>query len=491
MKSAWVAALVCAGCATTGSGGWGGASLDDGRERLAKGELARAVTALREAHDGDPKADADYGYALAMLGLYEPALSTLERAIERDPKDPGPYATAGWVFFFAGFPDVSRDLWSVAAGEDEELQRKARAALDGFNTVGVATWGTLDGERRRQLEYSGDSGAVVTSVYPGPPAVRGVLRPGDVVIGVDAGKITSPADIEEVLRRATPGHTLAVVLWRKGSIVSVRVPVLSSRPLEAARAADRAAPPPTQALLDRLDWADHLFLERHPLQAALAYRQIIDRYPGWYLPYPNYSMALEEVGAYSSATAAMRQAVALAPPDADEELKDTLHERLEALEKIAPESPSTWREEQQLGGGLIDADNSVLPSGTHLGFAGGSIAFADKVTGSGTVRIGQLFSFGLDASVFVTLEAPGGVSLGASIFQRLYVPRATRRMSFNVGAHAGLSVAGAPSLGPMVGMSFFTGDKRDRSIDLFLEAKALSSPMEVTGSLGVTRFFGN
>ena len=66
-------------------------------------------------------------------------------------------------------------------------------------------------------------GAEVTSILPGSPASKAGLKPGDLVVGVDAHPVGSMADLQERLYTVAPGTTvqLAVERGTGNAVVSV------------------------------------------------------------------------------------------------------------------------------------------------------------------------------------------------------------------------------------------------------------------------------
>jgi S1-C subfamily serine protease len=59
-----------------------------------------------------------------------------------------------------------------------------------------------------------EPGAEVTSILPGSPASKAGLKPGDVVVGVDAHTVSSVADLQERLYTVAPGTTVHLVVER-------------------------------------------------------------------------------------------------------------------------------------------------------------------------------------------------------------------------------------------------------------------------------------
>jgi len=64
-------------------------------------------------------------------------------------------------------------------------------------------------------------GALVSSVEKGGPADKAGLQPGDVIRGIDGQTIVASGDLPAIVSIATPGSTVKLDVWRKGSRVSV------------------------------------------------------------------------------------------------------------------------------------------------------------------------------------------------------------------------------------------------------------------------------
>ncbi len=76
-------------------------------------------------------------------------------------------------------------------------------------------------------------GALVSSVEGGSPADKAGLQPGDVIRGVDGQPIVASGDLPAIISLATPGSTVKLDVWRKGSRVQLAA--------KLANAADKVA----------------------------------------------------------------------------------------------------------------------------------------------------------------------------------------------------------------------------------------------------------
>jgi serine protease Do len=68
-------------------------------------------------------------------------------------------------------------------------------------------------------------GALVAEVLPDSPAVRGGLRPGDVITAFDGFGIEAMHDLPRVVAKTPVGKTVAVEVWRQGETVTQTVKV--------------------------------------------------------------------------------------------------------------------------------------------------------------------------------------------------------------------------------------------------------------------------
>ncbi|MCX8053513.1 MAG: PDZ domain-containing protein, partial [Armatimonadetes bacterium] len=87
---------------------------------------------------------------------------------------------------------------------------------------GMACW-DISARMARQLGLTSTDGALVAEVYVGGPAEEAGIKPGDVVLEAGGEKITSVADLQDVLRKARAGDTLTLRLSRRGKTFSVKL----------------------------------------------------------------------------------------------------------------------------------------------------------------------------------------------------------------------------------------------------------------------------
>jgi serine protease Do len=74
-----------------------------------------------------------------------------------------------------------------------------------------------------RLGLTSTDGALVAQVYRDSPADEAGIKPGDVVVEAGGAKIASVADIQDALRKARAGDTLALKIARRGKTVNVKI----------------------------------------------------------------------------------------------------------------------------------------------------------------------------------------------------------------------------------------------------------------------------
>ena len=79
-------------------------------------------------------------------------------------------------------------------------------------------------------------GALVGALEGNGPAQRAGIRPGDVVLSIDAKEVPDSAELARMVAAARPGATLALKIWRRATLSSVNVKVEELLP-EAGQAA--------------------------------------------------------------------------------------------------------------------------------------------------------------------------------------------------------------------------------------------------------------
>lgn len=94
----------------------------------------------------------------------------------------------------------------------------------------------LDLTLRSQLDYGGESGALVTAIVPGSPAEMAGLQQWDVIVSLDGKTIQSSNQLFSLIQGSRVGGTVAIEVWRGGAIVKLQAKIAESD-------ADAAVPP--------------------------------------------------------------------------------------------------------------------------------------------------------------------------------------------------------------------------------------------------------
>lgn len=78
-------------------------------------------------------------------------------------------------------------------------------------------------ELAQAFGLAGPGGALVTRVTAAGPAERAGLRSGDILLSVDGVAIASPFQLEDLFAAARPGSSLALQVWRDGTLQRMTV----------------------------------------------------------------------------------------------------------------------------------------------------------------------------------------------------------------------------------------------------------------------------
>jgi serine protease Do len=117
---------------------------------------------------------------------------------------------------------------------------EAQLAQNGHMTrgyVGVSTQGVTPA-MAKALRLQDGRGALVASVEPDSPAAKAGLQPGDVILGLDGRKITTPRDLAIDVAHVKPGSEAKFDILRDGGTQTVTVAVAA---MQNERTADRGA----------------------------------------------------------------------------------------------------------------------------------------------------------------------------------------------------------------------------------------------------------
>jgi len=108
----------------------------------------------------------------------------------------------------------------------------ARAALESqlaAAPIGMAVRG-LTGDEAKAAGLAGAAGAIVTRTAPRSRAESGGVRPGDIVLRCDDAEVAGAAELEAMVRSATPGQPLQFRVWRERQWVEIALPAATERP---------------------------------------------------------------------------------------------------------------------------------------------------------------------------------------------------------------------------------------------------------------------
>jgi S1-C subfamily serine protease len=86
----------------------------------------------------------------------------------------------------------------------------------------------LDLTLRSQLDYGGESGALVTAIVPGSPAEMAGLQQWDVIVSLDGKAIQSSNQLFSLIQGSRVGGTIAIEVWRGGSIIKLQAKISES-----------------------------------------------------------------------------------------------------------------------------------------------------------------------------------------------------------------------------------------------------------------------
>ncbi len=80
---------------------------------------------------------------------------------------------------------------------------------------------TLYPELAQYLGLNSTRGAFITVVIPDSPAARDGLRPGDVLLRLDAVEVNDPGDVVREIRRHQPGEEITAEIFREGQTLEL------------------------------------------------------------------------------------------------------------------------------------------------------------------------------------------------------------------------------------------------------------------------------
>ena len=83
----------------------------------------------------------------------------------------------------------------------------------------------LDLSLRSQLDYGGESGALVAAVVPGSPAEMAGLQQWDVIIALDGKRIQSVNQLFSIIKSSRVGETVIIEVWRGGEVLKIQAKI--------------------------------------------------------------------------------------------------------------------------------------------------------------------------------------------------------------------------------------------------------------------------
>ncbi len=107
--------------------------------------------------------------------------------------------------------------------------RPVDPALLAAASLGIAVRG-LTASEIAAAELESAEGAIVTRTAPGGRADRGGVRVGDIVVAYNDAGVASAAELEAMVRSATPGQPLKLRVWRERQWVEIALPGATERP---------------------------------------------------------------------------------------------------------------------------------------------------------------------------------------------------------------------------------------------------------------------
>jgi serine protease Do len=124
----------------------------------------------------------------------------------------------------------------------EQLVKGGRVAR-GFMGVDLLDMKDLEEERpaaaAKIAQWIKDRGAIyVRQVTPGEPAAEAGLKAGDVILALDAQKMTSAGDLIEYISMKKPGEEVACSIWRDGKTLTLKATLTERPSREQAKAAE-------------------------------------------------------------------------------------------------------------------------------------------------------------------------------------------------------------------------------------------------------------
>ncbi|MCE5197502.1 MAG: trypsin-like peptidase domain-containing protein [Armatimonadota bacterium] len=89
---------------------------------------------------------------------------------------------------------------------------------------GMRFW-DISQEWAQRLGLENTDGALVVEIQRNSPADQAGIKPADVVLQANGAKVTSVADMQDILRKARVGDQLSLTLYRKGKRINIKLPL--------------------------------------------------------------------------------------------------------------------------------------------------------------------------------------------------------------------------------------------------------------------------
>jgi tetratricopeptide (TPR) repeat protein len=443
------------------------------RDYLVLGYLPDAVDNYKKLAGGDDwkELGPEYAYALSLSGYNEPAMLYLDEAHTKDPAAERPYYYAGMAFMFAGYGDLARNFLGIA-GKASEIKKN----------IGAISYADMDQDFKAELGYPGKNGIVVLNVFPGPEKFRTGLETRDVIMNADGKPVARTEELLAVINGKQRGSSIELSIWRDGEKKSITARVDSGDDLAGLPVIKKSTIVPDKKAKALLVRAVTLLSEKKYFTSILIYRQLIEAYPGWEIPYLGYTLALEKTGAFECAKKASEQALLAAANDKD--AQEQLKVKSKELGSMTQDDRDKWIK------GQTAESFMEKPESFYLGFGGGQLMFGGSTGFELAIngRAGILMNTGVDISMNMGIDSTTGFDIGVNATQRFYIGN---EYSLNPGASIDLNTGrGSVSIGLLGGGSYYFDGKKS-SIDALLTIGAYignNAGPSIGFYLGTTRY---